>query len=153
MLGILLGMGLFAICATIGIRAGNRYTTSLRFWAQFHEFNTICTIKIPTYKTSVTDCLNEIHLGDFSKVAARIWGGEEIDSLPEFLTAEEVEFLSSYFYKIRTSDFQSLSLLFSEADRYAEQKENKAREVSEKNEKFCKKLGVLAGIASFIFVV
>ncbi len=153
MLGVILGMGLFAICVTVGARVGNRYASSYRFWAQFHEFNTICAIKITTYKISVEDCLGEIEFGDFSCLASRILRGETVEPIPAFLTTEEIAFVCSYFHKIRTTDFQSLSLLFSEAGKYAEQKESKAREVSEKNEKTCKKLGVLAGVASFIFVV
>ncbi len=152
MSNVVIGIGLFVICTCCGVRLSSRYKNKLCFWVDFQEFNTLCSIRIPAYRDGVDDCLRLVKCGDFSAFAKQILTNKEMQP-PLYLSKEESEYLSSYFHKVKTTDFQGVSVLFSEGREYALQKEKTARIFYEKNAKTCKKLGVLSGLMAFIFVV
>ena len=153
MSGVVFGLILFGFSTYLGVKIGKKYTEALRFWQDFHQLNTLCCIKIPAYKTAPADCVQEVRKGTFSSLARQMLSLDKEISFPNFLSKEEREYVSSYFYKLKTLDLQSLSILFQETQAYTHQKEEYAKTACEKNEKTCKKLGVLAGLAAFIFVV
>ena len=153
MLGFVFGFIMLISFSALGIKIGKKYTESLRFWTDFHQFNTISSIKIPAYKANIRECVDELNKDTFSNVTTQFLTGCPDPVCPSFLKKEEFEYISSYFYKLKTLDFQSLNTLFVETHSYVSNKREDAKILCDKNVKTCKKLGILAGIAAFIFVV
>lgn len=143
----------FGACAATGFTYSSRYRKIYLFWNSFLRFNRFANVQIKTFSCPIEKITETLPNGDFKTFAKHAAKSDANIFIPNYLTLEEKEYLTSYFHQIRRIDFAGISSFLEGALPFLEEREAKAKSLYDKNTKFSKKLGILSGLALFILMV